>query len=228
MSASKDTSGFWSKAQGFGFSKPLTAEVLDEVIGFYRSEGTASANFHLPEQVLPADWAELAAKYALTRGPSLVKLRRDDSPVAAAPTPLRVGPITEADADAWAAVQVEAFGFEDGDGRMAEMLAAIGRIAGVTAYGAWDGDLLVATGALSVDGEAAELVSAATRPAYRGRGAQSALVARRTQDAVAAGCRSIFVETGKPGPGDRNQSLENLRRAGFEVIYERPIWAWRA
>jgi ribosomal protein S18 acetylase RimI-like enzyme len=228
LSASKDTSGFWSKAQGFGFSEPLTSDVLGEVIDFYRSEGTASANFHLPEQVLPADWPELVAKYGLTQGPTLVKLQRDDSPVAPAPTTLRVGQIGDADTAAWAAVQIEAFEFEDADGRMAEMLASIGRIENVTAYGAWDGDVLVATGALYVDGEAGELVSGATRPEYRGRGAQSALVARRTQDALAAGCRWVFSETGKPGPGEQNPSLDNLQRAGFRVIYDRPIWAWKA
>ncbi|GAA1516828.1 GNAT family N-acetyltransferase [Kribbella lupini] len=228
LSASKDPSGFWSKAQGFGFSEPLTGDVLAEVIDFYRSEGTPSANFHLLDRVLPADWPELAAKYELTPGSTLVKLQRDDRPVAPAPTTLRVGPISADDWTAWAAVQIEAFEFADGDGRMAEMLASIGRIKNVTAYGAWDGDLLVATGALYVDGDAAELVSGATRPEYRGRGAQSALVARRTQDALAAGCRWVFSETGKPGPGERNPSLDNLQRAGFAVIYDRPIWSWKA
>ncbi len=227
LSASKDTSGFWSKAQGFGFSEPLTGEVLAEVIDFYRSEGTASANFHLPERVLPADWAELAAKYELTPRGTLVKLQRGNSPVAPAPTTLRVGPISEDDRTAWAAVQIEAFEFEDADGRMADMLASVGQIENVTAYGAWDGDLLVATGALYVDGQAGELVSGATRPEYRGRGAQSALVARRTQDALAAGCDWVFSETGKPGPGEQNPSLDNLQRAGFQVIYDRPIWAWK-
>ncbi|GAB2590145.1 GNAT family N-acetyltransferase [Kribbella endophytica] len=86
----------------------------------------------------------------------------------------------------------------------------------------------VATGVLYVDGEAGELVSGATRPEYRGRGAQSALVARRTQDALAAGCRWVFSETGKPGPGEQKPSLDNLGRAGLQVIYDRPIWVWKA
>ncbi|MEV6286276.1 GNAT family N-acetyltransferase [Kribbella sp. NPDC051770] len=228
LAASKDPSQFWSKAQGYGITQPLTADVIAEVVEFYRGEGVTSANFHLLDKVLPADWEEIAAKYGLTRGHSLVKLARDDRRVAPAPTTLRVGPIADTDWDAWAAVQIEAFEFDDPDDRIAGMLRSIGKIEGMTAYGAWDGDVLVGTGALYVDGEAAELVSGATRPAYRGRGAQSALLARRTQDALAAGCRHVFSETGKPADGEQNPSLENLRRAGFDVIYERPIWAWKA
>ncbi len=228
VSVSKDPSGFWSKAQGFGFGEPLTEKVIAEAVGFYRSEGTASANFHLPDQVLPPDWPEIAAAYGLTRGEVLVKTLRDDRPVALAPTTLRVGPVDDADMAAWAAVQIEAFELHDPDGRMAEMLASVNDIDAVTAYGAWDGDLLVATGALFVDGEAGELVSGATRPLYRGRGAQSALLARRVQDGLAAGCRWLLSETGKPAPGERNPSLDNLRRAGFDVIYDRPIWTWKA
>jgi GNAT superfamily N-acetyltransferase len=228
LAASKDPSGFWSKAQGFGFGQPLTADVVAEVVDFYHSEGVASANFHLLDRVLPPDWPEIAAKYGLAKRHSLVKIARDDRRVAPAPTTLRVGPIEDADREAWAAVQIEAFGFDDPDGRMAEMLRSIGRIEGITAYGAWDGDLLVGTGALFVDGEAGQLVSGATRPEYRGRGAQSALLARRTQDALAAGCRQVFAETGKPADGEHNPSLENLRRAGYEVIYDRPVWAWKA
>lgn len=228
LSASKDPSGFWSKAQGFGITEPLTVDVIGEVVDYYRSEGTPSANFHLLDQALPADWPEIAAKFGLSKGHSLVKLYRNDRPVAPAPTTLRVGEITDADTEAWAAVQIEAFEFDDPDHRMAEMLASFKDVDGATGYAAWDGDELVATGVLYVDGDACELVSAATKPAYRGRGAQSALLARRARDAVARGCRSLFVETGKPAPGDRNQSLENLQRAGFEVIYDRPIWSWKA
>lgn len=228
LSASKDPSGFWSKAQGFGITEPLTADVVGEVVDYYRSEGTASANFHLLDELLPKDWPEIAAKYGLTKGHSLLKLQRDNRPVAPAPTTLRIGTVADADTAAWAAVQIEAFEFDDPDGRMAEMLASFKAVDGATGYAAWDGDRLVATGALLVDGDACELVSAATLPPYRGRGAQSALVSRRAQDAVAAGCQWMFVETGKPAPGERNQSLENLQRAGFQVIYERPIWGWKA
>ena len=206
----------------------MTGDLVGEVLDFYRAAGTAATNFHLPPEVLPADWAEICQVHGLRQGATMVKLVRDDSPVEPAATSLRVGPIAVEDREAWAAVQIEAFGIPDPDGLMAEMLAAINDVPSVSGYAAWDGDKLVATAALYVDGAVGEFVSAATLPEYRGRGAQSALLARRAEDAIAAGCRRLAVETGKPAEGESNPSLDNVRRAGFKVLYDRPSWVWTA
>lgn len=227
VSVRNDPSGFWSRAQGFGFDKPVTGELISEVLAFFRSEGTEVVNFQLAPEVLPDDWAGICRSHGLTEGPTLVKLARDAGPAEQPPTTLRIGPIKPADRAAWAAVQIEAFGFPDDDGRIAEMLATINDLPEVTGYAAWDGDKLVATAALYVGGKVGQFVSAATLPEYRGRGAQSALLARRVEDAFAAGCRWIAADTGKPGDGEQNPSLNNLLRAGFKVLYDRPVWVWR-
>jgi GNAT superfamily N-acetyltransferase len=228
LSVRNDPSLFWSRVQGFGFDEPVTGELVGEVLDFFRAAGTPATNFHLPPEVLPADWAEICQAHGLTKGPTLVKLVRDRSPAEPVATSLRVGPIAVEDREAWAAVQIECFEMPDPDGMLAEMLALINDVPGVTGYAAWDGDKLVATAALSVDGEVGEFVSASTLPEYRGRGAQSALLARRTEDAVAAGCRWLGAETGKPAEGESNPSLDNLQRAGFKILYNRPIWTWTA
>jgi GNAT superfamily N-acetyltransferase len=67
----------------------------------------------------------------------------------------------------------------------------------------------------------------ATLPEYRGRGAQSALLTARARAAKAAGCRWLVADTGAEGPGDRNTSLRNMLRVGFEPLYERVTWLWR-
>lgn len=229
VSMVNDPSGFWSKAQGFGFTEPVTKDLIGEVLDFYRAAGGPVANFHLAPEVLPANWAEICEVLGLVEGrPTLHKLVRDARPVQQVETSLRVGPIGPEDGEAWAAVQVEAFQMPDPDGRMVEMLASVNDLSGVTCYAAWDGDKLVATGALYVDGELGEFVSAATLPEYRGRGAQSALLARRVQDALAAGCTTLAVEVVKPARGEDNPSLNNVRRAGFEIAYDRPVWTWKA
>jgi len=228
LSVRNDPSRFWSKVQGFGFDEPVTSELVGEVLDFFRAAGNPVTNFHLPPEVLPADWAEICQVHGLRQGATMVKLVRDGSPVEPAVTSLRVGPIAVEDRAAWAAVQVEAFGLPDPDGGIGEMLAAINDVPGVTGYAAWDGDKLVATAALYVEGEVGEFVSASTLPAYRGRGAQSALLARRAEDAIAAGCRWLGVETGKPAEGETNPSLDNVQRAGFKVLYDRPSWVWTA
>lgn len=84
----------------------------------------------------------------------------------------------------------------------------------VTCYLAWQGDEPVGAGAMAIRGGLAFLSSTSVRPAFRNRGAQSALLAARLTDAVEAGCDLVTVET-SPGSG----SQRNLERLGFRVAY---------
>jgi hypothetical protein len=70
----------------------------------------------------------------------------------------------------------------------------------------------------------AEFGLAATREAARGRGCQLGLLRRRIADAGAAGCRTLFVETGERTAGRPSGSYRNILRAGFEEAYLRPNW----
>ena len=60
---------------------------------------------------------------------------------------------------------------------------------GWSCYVAYDGDAPAGAGALYVDGGVGWLGFGATLPAYRGRGAQSAILAARIEDARRQGCR---------------------------------------
>ncbi|NEA30801.1 GNAT family N-acetyltransferase [Streptomyces sp. SID13031] len=230
LSLRNDPSQYWSRVQGLGLDGPVTAELIGEVVDFHRAAGTPAAHFHLPPAVLPADWDDIRETYGLEPGGTIVKLLRDDAPVEPAESSLRIGPVDPADSDghrAWADIQILAFEMPDPEGLLAEMLAALTVVPGFQAYGAWDGDKLVATGGLYVEDEVGECVSASTLPEYRGRGAQSALIARRVQDALAAGCKWVSTETGKPAEGEQNPSLDNMQRAGFKPLYDRQSWVWR-
>lgn len=77
VAVANDPSKFWSKAQGFGFDRPVDSALIGEVLGFYRAAGTAAANFHLAPAVLPADWDKICAEHGLTRGATLVKAVRE-------------------------------------------------------------------------------------------------------------------------------------------------------
>src|SRR5436190_1856130 len=63
---------------------------------------------------------------------------------------------------------------------------------------AYDGEEPVAGGMLYAPGDAGWLGVAATRVDYRGRGAQSALLAARIERARALGLRLLVTETGAP------------------------------
>jgi hypothetical protein len=81
-----------------------------------------------------------------------------------------------------------------------------------------------ACAAMLLDGEVAELGIAATLDGGRRRGCQLALLARRIEDAAAAGVRTLFVETGARVPGRPSTSYANVLRAGFEEAYLCPGW----
>jgi ribosomal protein S18 acetylase RimI-like enzyme len=64
----------------------------------------------------------------------------------------------------------------------------------------------------------AQLTGAATAPAYRRRGVQTALLSARLVEAARAGC-DIAVVTTQPG----SKSQQNVQRRGFHLLYTRAI-----
>jgi hypothetical protein len=91
------------------------------------------------------------------------------------------------------------------------------------AYLAYDAGQPVAAALMYVAGEWAWLGFAATLPEFRGRGAQSALLARRISDGLSCTVKGFTTETGAPPPGEEHKhpSFRNISRAGFEVAYIR-------
>jgi GNAT superfamily N-acetyltransferase len=90
--------------------------------------------------------------------------------------------------------------------------------AGVTRYVALvDGALAAGAGLWMADG-VAQLAGTATAPAYRRRGAQSALLSARLADSAAGGC-DVAVITTQPG----SKSQENAQRRGFALLYTRAV-----
>lgn len=146
------------------------------------------------------------------------KLSRAAGPVRPARTDLEVQSVTAEHAQMFGEVACAGFAMPSGAGAS---IASIVSRAGWFAVLAWDGDEAVACAALCVRGDVGWLGIAATLPGARRRGAQSALLARRLELGMAAGCRSFVLETAAKTP---NPSFQNALRAGFAVEYERPNW----
>ncbi len=66
------------------------------------------------------------------------------------------------------------------------------------------------------------LTWAATAEPYQRRGAQSALIAHRVEQARASGCTQIVSQTLTM----LTHSLANLQRAGFREVYEQEVYEW--
>ncbi len=94
----------------------------------------------------------------------------------------------------------------------------------LTAYLAYEGSLAVGAAALFIDGEWGWLFTAAVRPSFRNRGAQTTLLTRRIEDGRKLGVRTFNIGVLRPAPGhgDVFASYRNVRRAGFKIVYNRP------
>lgn len=223
LAVRNDPTSYWSKA--LGFTAPVTGELVASVIDFYRKNDNPLAVLQFAPSSLPADWDEICAQHGLTAGSTWLKLSGPVVPQEAE-TSLRIAEVDAAGADEWAAVLARGFGMPE------EMMVPMARgIVGRpewTAFGAYDGDVLVGTAGMRINGSVAAFAGAATLPEHRGKGAQSALLAARIRKAAALGATLLSAETGKPDEGGKNTSLNNMLRAGFEISYERTNWVWRA
>ncbi len=214
-----------NRVVGLGLDEPVTLGVLDDVIAWYRRAGVPRFFVQLSPTARPAavrDW--LAAK-GLAHYNNWVKLWRGTGETPRVVTDLRVDRIGAGHAPEFAALVARGFGMPDAVRPW--LTATVGR-SGWRHYLALDGEQAVATAALYVTGETGWLGFAATDAAHRGRGAQSALVARRITDARSLGCTRLVVETAEDTAQRRAPSFHNLRRLGFELAYLRPNYLWAA
>jgi len=77
----------------------------------------------------------------------------------------------------------------------------------------------LAAGALGMHDGVAILAGASTRPEFRGRGAQAALLRARIEHARSSGC-DVALMAAQPGSG----SQRNAERQGFRIGYTRTKW----
>ncbi|GAA1572932.1 hypothetical protein GCM10009789_28070 [Kribbella sancticallisti] len=225
LAVRNDVTDYWSKALGFGFSEPVTADLVGEITAFYREQGVRLATLQFAPAALPADWDAIREKEGITEGSRWLKLARLAGLVESAETDLRIDVVGPEDAAQWASVLTRGFGMPEE--HFAPMVQGVVERPDWSAYAAWDGDQMIAAASVVIKGEVAEFAGASTLPSHRGRGAQSALLAARARHAAAAGVKWLSGETGKPAEGEQNRSLNNMLRTGFEIRYERENWIWR-
>jgi GNAT superfamily N-acetyltransferase len=89
---------------------------------------------------------------------------------------------------------------------------------GVMRYAALRGGAIAGGASFRTAEGIAQFTGAATAPAHRRRGIQTALLSARLADAAAAGC-DIAVVTTQPG----SKSQQNVQRQGFDLLYTRAV-----
>jgi GNAT superfamily N-acetyltransferase len=173
----------------------------------------------LPETEPAQHW--LAAN-GFSPGYAWMKFARDTHPPRfAVPEDIEATEVTEAEQEPFGMIVATGFGLP---AWAAAFFADLPRHPDWRCYVARVDGETQACAAMLVQGDVAEFGLAATLEPARGRGCQRALLHRRILDAAAAGCRTLFVETGERVPDRPSASYRNILRAGFEEAYLRPNW----
>jgi hypothetical protein len=90
--------------------------------------------------------------------------------------------------------------------------------AGAVRYAGLRGGVIAGGATMRIAEGIAQLTGAATTPAHRRHGVQTALLSTRLADAVAAGCDVAVIIT---QPGSKSQ--QNAQRQGFDLLYTRAV-----
>ncbi|WLE62236.1 GNAT family N-acetyltransferase [Burkholderia plantarii] len=211
---------YFNRVIGLGMRGEATADQVDRIVERYRRAGSSEWLLLWSDLARPATMPSMltARGFTYPASSSWVKLYRD----ARAPAPVASElVIAEASADQaveLARVVVGVFGMPS---FVCEWLVRVRGRTGWKLYAVLDGERIVGGGCLFVSGEQAWLGWGAIAESHRCRGGQSALIARRVEDAIASGARHLFAETGEPAEGSSNASLDNMLRNGFSRIVSR-------
>src|SRR5271165_1766166 len=187
---------------GMGLYGEVTANDVDQLEHFFRSRGMPSTVVISPLADPTLLEALSPRGYRIREFNSVLILRINPDALASPPPGVTIERVTPE-----TPVSEHVF---DGFAVVPGALAFLARIEGAVAGGC--------VGRIIAEARIAALSGAATLPLFRQRGVQSALIARRLQEAADAGCDYAVVST-MPGSG----SQRNMERRGFRVAYTKVV-----
>ena len=218
----------FNKVAGLGFHGVPSEAELDEVERAFAARD-CHVQVELSNLAEPAIGALLTARgYRLVSFENVLGRAIDGEPEPMAAPGVEVRRSGDEEFQAWHRVIADGFAHPDTQGvpsheefpdeiieRAERDLAAAG---GVRYIAVRDG--VVAGGAgLRIAEGVAQMTGAATAPAHRRHGIQTALLAARLADAATAGC-DVAVVTTQPG----SKSQQNVQRRGFDPLYTRAVF----
>jgi GNAT superfamily N-acetyltransferase len=217
----------FNKVAGLGFAGVPDAADLDEVERAFAACG-APVQVELPHLADPEIAALLTGRgYRLESFENVLGRSLGDEPERVTPPGIEIRRSGDDEFDAWLDVVADGFAHPDAQGVPShedfprDVIDNAERdfaAAGVTRYIALRDGVVAGGGSIRIADRVAQLAGAATAPAHRRRGVQTALLSARLADAAAAGC-DIAVVTTQPG----SKSQQNVQRRGFDLLYTRAI-----
>ncbi|HEY2765006.1 MAG TPA: GNAT family N-acetyltransferase [Pseudonocardiaceae bacterium] len=217
-----------NKVAGLGFGGVPGAAALDEIERAFTACGSP-VQIELAHLVDPAIGALLTERgYRLVSFENVLGLGLQGEPERVTPPGVEVRPSGEDEFEPWLDVVAAGFAQPDTQGVpvheefprevIARAVRDLVAAAGVMRYVALRDGVIVGGASFRMAEGVAQLTGAATAPAHRRRGVQTALLSARLADAAAAGC-DVGVITTQPG----SKSQQNAQRRGFDLLYTRAV-----
>lgn len=216
-----------SQAVALGLEGPVADDDLDRLEAFYDARGVATA-IEVASLADPGFLPTLSRRgYGVAEQTHMLILPLEPiPPVLEEPkTPgVTISRVRASERAAWSSTVLEGFFEGPGEtpGGLAELMTATIEAKGASGWLARvdeNGESVPAAGAgLFVHDDLALFAGDATIPAFRGRGAQSALVRARLRESLRQECDLAVVCT---NPGTTSQ--RNYERHGFRLVYARTL-----
>ena len=217
----------FNKVAGLGFGGVPGAAALDEIEQAFTA-CSAPVQVELAHLADPAIGALLTGRgYRLASFENVLGLALLGTPERITPPRIEVRPSRDDEFESWLDVVADGFAHPDAQGVPSheefprEVIARAERdfaAVGVVRYIALRDGVIAGGASFRVADGIAQLTGAATAPAHRRRGVQTALLSARLADAAAAGC-DIAVVTTQPA----SKSQQNMQRQGFDLLYTRAV-----
>ena len=217
----------YNKVAGLGFGGVPDPAALDEIEKAFAACGSP-VQIELAHLADPAIGALLARRgYRLESFENVLGRALTDGSERVMPPGVEVRPSGTEEFETWLDVVAEGSVHPDTQGvpwhEEFSREAIIGAerdsaAAGDVRYAALRDGVIVGGATMRIAEGVAQLTGAATIPAHRRRGVQTALLSARLADAAAAGC-DVAVITTQPG----SKSQQNAQRQGFDLLYTRAV-----
>lgn len=214
-----------NRVVGLGLREPATEAMVDDIMETFRRANVCGYMVQVSPAATPNGLSHWLERRGMVRGDFWYKVIRIPDQRISIKTELRVGEVGMEHAAEFGSIACAGFNMQEA---LAPLFSsAVGR-RGWHHFLAWDGETPVATGGLFVKDEIGWLGVACTLPSHRRMGAQGAIMAARIRKAAALGCKYVVTETFQDLPGKPNPSYHNMLRTGFELVYERANYVYRA
>ncbi len=205
----------YNRAVGIGLHGPVSEPEFERIEAFF-------ANYGVTPQVSLCPLADRSLLRCLAGGRYRIDMFmhtwvREISPTEDfhLPKGIIICPANYDEATLWTRVAFKGgLDSEEAEPGRTAVIAAYPYMAHTTCYLAWVDGEAAGAATLCVDEGLAEMFGASTRPSFRNRGVQSALLASRLAEAQRLGCSLAIVHT-EPGSG----SQRNVERLGFRLAY---------